>query len=166
MWNWNFHKFCPESISDGTWFVPFQSKMKPVPWFQKNCLVPLHHWLPYWLILPPPLGLCHHWTSNRFLLSGLQHNYPKKVEKLWKFYNFIKKITHYEIPLLIKALRCAHILRPPGHLRWHMIPFWNRLLRAGDLPKTDFHFIASGKNGKRKKKQKKRRRIRIKFWVW
>ena len=90
MWNWNFHKFCPESISDGTWFVPFQSKMKPVPWFQKNCLVPLHHWLPYWLILPPPLGLCHHWTSNRFLVSGLQHNYPKKVEKLWKFYKFIK----------------------------------------------------------------------------
>ena len=99
MWNWNFHKFCPESISDGTWFVPFQSKMKPVPWFQKNCLVPLHHWLPYWLILPPPLGLCHHWTSNRFLVSGLQHNYPKKVEKLWKFYKFIKKI--YSMPLFI-----------------------------------------------------------------
>ena len=69
------------------------------------------------------------------------------------------------IPLLIKALRCAHILRPPGHLRWHMIPFWNWLLRAGDLPKTDFHLIASGKNGKRKKNAKKRRRIGIKFWV-
>ena len=108
MWNWNFHKFCPEGNSDGTWFVPFQSKMKPVPWFQKNCLVPLHHWLPYWLILPPPLGLCHHWTSNRFLVSGLQHNYPKKVEKLWKFYNFIKKITYYEI--FIKADEQRHYM--------------------------------------------------------
>ena len=28
-------------------FHSIVSKMKPVPWFQKNCLVPLHHWLPY-----------------------------------------------------------------------------------------------------------------------
>ena len=35
-------------------------------------------------MLMPPLN------QRQFLVSGLQHNYPKK---LWKFYKFIKKIT-------------------------------------------------------------------------